>query len=539
MNLLRFSPALLAVAALAAPDPAQIQRGEAVYSAKCALCHQLNGNGAPPVFPPLAQSDWMKASRERTIKAICEGLDGPIDVNGVRYENIMPAQVLDDAQVADVLTYATNAWGNSSDSFTAVEVRAAREKSRFKTYDDLVKATAYQPLPAPPTGWTVREVAQLPEFCTRLTTRGDGEAVYVLSQKGNVFKLDSAGGTLLPLIRAADYLKPGGDFSAYGLHHAPDGRLYIVTNHRITEGVEQVQNEVVVWRTTDALDRLSAPPQPWLTVRYPWGIGPFTHGVGRIGTGPDGMIYINSGSRTDAGEAGKDPKFFQGGETDLTSCLWRVDPRSEKPQIEVIARGIRNAWGFAWDADGNLFTASNGPDVDAPEEMDFIQPGRHYGFPYQFADWPARAGFPYPHTPAAPDGLTMMKAIRNFGPSAGGSEEKPIATFDAHSSPGGMIWCDDTWPAPLRRSFLLTRSGNLLATPKDVGFDLLSVRLTRDGDSWKAHTQTILAPLGRPLDVVRIGSARALVLEYTRPTNFRERLGWLPGRIIELSGATR
>ena len=68
------------------------------------------------------------------------------------------------------------------------------------------------------------------------------------------------------------------------------------------------------------------------------------------------------------------------------------------------ARGIRNAYGFAWDDAGNLFTFSNGPDYNAPEEMDFIQQGRHYGFPFQFADWPVKAGFPYPHTPAPPAG---------------------------------------------------------------------------------------------------------------------------------------
>jgi glucose/arabinose dehydrogenase/mono/diheme cytochrome c family protein len=537
VNLPRLAPALLATLALAAPDPAQMQRGEALYTAKCAMCHQLNGAGAPPVFPPLAQSDWLKANREGAIKALCEGLEGVISVNGVRYDGVMPAQVLDDTETADVLTYATNSWGNSASAFTADEIRRVRATTRFKSYDELVKATAFAPLPQPPDGFSVREVAQLPEFCTRLATRGDGQPVYVLSQKGSVFLLDASAGTLLPVIRAADYLS--GDVSAYGLHHAPDGRLYLVTNRR-DNTKSPPENEVVVWRTAPLTDTTPAPPGRWLTVRYPWGIGPFTHGVGHIATGPDGMLYINSGSRTDAGEAGSDARYYQGGETDLTACLWRVDPRAEKPSVEVFARGIRNAWGFAWDGEGHLFTASNGPDADAPEELDFIQPGRHYGFPYQFADWPAQAGSPYPHTPAVPDGLVVTKAIRNFGPAAGGSPEKPIATFDPHSSPGGMIWCGDDWPAPLRHCFLLTRSGNLLPTPHDVGFDLLAVRLSRDDDgTWRASAHTILSPLGRPLDVIRTGPGRALILEYTRPTNFRERLGWLPGRVIELSTPTR
>jgi hypothetical protein len=47
--------------------------------------------------------------------------------------------------------------------------------------------------------------------------------------------------------------------------------------------------------------------------------------------------------------------------------------------------------------------------------------------------------------------------------------------------------------------------------------------------------ETLLAPLGRPLDVHPIGKGRLLILEYTRTTNFKDRLGWLPGRIIELA----
>jgi hypothetical protein len=54
---------------------------------------------------------------------------------------------------------------------------------------------------------------------------------------------------------------------------------------------------------------------------------------------------------------------------------------------------------------------------------------------------------------------------------------------------------------------------------------------------WRAKVSTVLAPLGRPLDVVRAGPGRALILEYTRPTDFKNKLGWLPGRILELAPA--
>jgi glucose/arabinose dehydrogenase len=254
--------------------------------------------------------------------------------------------------------------------------------------------------------------------------------------------------------------------------------------------------------------------------------------------GPDGLLYVNSGSRTDGGEQGTDPARYKGGEVEITACIWRLDPKSAKPEIEVLARGIRNAYGFAWDGAGNLFTFSNGPDCNAPEEMDFIQPGRHYGFPFQYSDWPVKPGFPYAYTPKAPEGLEFTPPVMNLGP-AGGGTAAGLGTFDAHSSPGGAIWCGDDFPPALRGTFLVTRFGNLLgppAAPVDVGFDLLSVRPEKnEKGAWVAHVNTVLAPLARPLDVLSIGQGRALILEYTRPTDFKNKLGWLPGRILELA----
>jgi hypothetical protein len=80
---------------------------------------------------------------------------------------------------------------------------------------------------------------------------------------------------------------------------------------------------------------------------------------------------------------------------------------------------------------------SNGPNADAPEEMDAIVPKGHFGFPYQFADWPAKAGHPYPHTPPPPNGVQFIQPVANLGPAAGGKADG-LFTFDAHSSPGGL-----------------------------------------------------------------------------------------------------
>ncbi len=518
-----------------------MQFGEKIFGEKCALCHQVTGQGVPTVYPPLAGSDFFLKDRARAIRILCEGLSDRITVLGQTYSNIMPVQVLDDGQVADVLTYASNSWGNHLPPFTADEVKNARQTTKYSTFEELLKVTTYHPLPKPPEGWTVREVAQVPDFCTRLASNGKGK-VYALGQNGTIYYLDQQAGAVAPIIKAADYLDPSrGDLSALGMTQDAEGRLLWVTNQRVTmEGEKYFQNEVIIYRTSEMVNDQPAKPKPWLKTHYPFGVGPYNHGVSTMLFGPDGMLYVNSGSRTDGGEAGTDPHFYPGGEVELTAGIWRLDPRTENPKIEMMVHGIRNAFGFNWDAQGRLFSVTNGPDFSAPEEMDLVEPGKHYGFPYQFSDWPVKPHFPYSYTPPPPPGVEFTLPVENYGPAGGGSEYAPLATFDAHSSPAGMIWCGDDFPAPLRGGFLITRYGNLLgppASPEDVGFDVLFCTLEQKEGKWRAHVTTVLAPLGRPIDIIHNGPGKALILEYTRPTNFREKIGWMPGRILELAPA--
>lgn len=104
----------------------RIAMGERVYKANCVACHQANGKGVPKAFPPLANSDYMMADKARSIKVVLHGLEGAIKVNGESFNSVMPKLALSDDDVANVVTYVRNSFGNSGDKVTLEEVNAAK-----------------------------------------------------------------------------------------------------------------------------------------------------------------------------------------------------------------------------------------------------------------------------------------------------------------------------------------------------------------------------------------------------------------------------
>jgi mono/diheme cytochrome c family protein len=119
----------VAGAAAAQTDPApaggseaRMARGKAVFEGVCATCHQLDGRGRAPLFPPLAKSDFLMADKERSIRIVLEGLRGPVRVNGQTYDNVMPPF----PQMSDLLTFVRNAFGNRGEPVEVAEVAAVR-----------------------------------------------------------------------------------------------------------------------------------------------------------------------------------------------------------------------------------------------------------------------------------------------------------------------------------------------------------------------------------------------------------------------------
>jgi mono/diheme cytochrome c family protein len=107
-----------------------IERGKTVYTETCITCHMGAGEGVPATFPPLAKADYLVKTPEKAIEAVKFGLQGKIVVNGVSYEGMMPNPGLDNEEIADVMNYIQNAWGNTSNKkmITAKMVEEVKQK---------------------------------------------------------------------------------------------------------------------------------------------------------------------------------------------------------------------------------------------------------------------------------------------------------------------------------------------------------------------------------------------------------------------------
>ena len=106
----------------------KIELGRRLFSSICAACHQPSGQGLPNVFPPLAGSEYLNADKSRAIKIVINGRQGEVIVNGKKFNNSMPKFPLGDEDIANVLTFVYNSFGNSGLEVQPDEVQVLRSQ---------------------------------------------------------------------------------------------------------------------------------------------------------------------------------------------------------------------------------------------------------------------------------------------------------------------------------------------------------------------------------------------------------------------------
>lgn len=102
-------------------------RGKVLYEELCVACHMADGTGMEGVFPPLAKADYLLKTPAKAIHAVKFGQEGEVTVNGVVYNNMMPAPGLSDQEVADVMNYILNSWGNKGKFVSVEDVKKVKE----------------------------------------------------------------------------------------------------------------------------------------------------------------------------------------------------------------------------------------------------------------------------------------------------------------------------------------------------------------------------------------------------------------------------
>jgi mono/diheme cytochrome c family protein len=118
--------------------PGLVQLGLQVYNKPtCVACHQANGKGLPGQFPPLIRTDWvLEPEPGRLIRAVLDGLSGPIQVEGQSYNGAMVPwrESLTDEEIAAVLTYIRQNpdWGNKAPEVKPERVKEVREKTKSR-----------------------------------------------------------------------------------------------------------------------------------------------------------------------------------------------------------------------------------------------------------------------------------------------------------------------------------------------------------------------------------------------------------------------
>jgi mono/diheme cytochrome c family protein len=118
------------IAPLQSKLQASIDRGKIIYTQQCLSCHMMDGGGVQSMNPPLIRTKWVLGDKADLITIVLKGMNSGVEIDAVQYHNIMASHAdLSDQQIADVLTYIRNGFGNKAKAVTEAEVKTVRAKT--------------------------------------------------------------------------------------------------------------------------------------------------------------------------------------------------------------------------------------------------------------------------------------------------------------------------------------------------------------------------------------------------------------------------
>jgi len=132
------------------PESEFFKAGKKVYNTVCFACHQMDGKGLPGAFPTLHESPWVGGRPERLLSIVLDGLTGPMEIGGQAFNSEMPPQgpLLSDLQLAQVVTYVRNVWGNESPpvtpAFVAKVRRSSKPRNHYWSTEELLKKFPFE-----------------------------------------------------------------------------------------------------------------------------------------------------------------------------------------------------------------------------------------------------------------------------------------------------------------------------------------------------------------------------------------------------------
>ena len=418
----------------------------------------------------------------------------------------------------------------------------------------------------------IRKLLETGGGMVRMKSDPTSGMIYYISNKADIFQLIVKPGNASGKDKVYTLAKIGGnpDLIASGMAFGPDGTLYVMGN----VNAENTATAYVYKGKPDAAGK-----RVWTTLvstaPYEKSNTQFDHTFNGIVISPDGKyLYINSGSRTDHGEVEDAKGAFPGmREIPLTSAIFRVptdidnqvlpnDEAQLKSKGYLFADGTRNTYDLAFGPNGDLFGADNGPDADYPDELNWLQEGHHYGFPWRFGNMDNAVRSPdydpakdkllqpdffavqnhlyvkEPNFPPPPAGVTFTDPIANVGPDADvfrGSDGngydssdlgKPIFGLTPHRSELGLVF--DTAGAlggDLKGDGFMVSWGAAAGNLADQGRDLLHLKLTKKGAAYEASMTQLVSGFDHPIDAALVGkllyvldwSGKGTIWELTLP----------------------